>query len=110
MHLCVCIACVCLSAAYEAEGEQGLVQLLQDGSPGGVAHAAAALSHMAQQEVVRSSILSRGAMRALVEPLSCPDTHTLLHTTQALAALACDADGRADVRHTLTDTHSHTHI
>ncbi|XP_029611125.1 armadillo repeat-containing protein 3 isoform X2 [Salmo trutta] len=85
-------------AVYEAEGDEGLVQQLHDVIPGAVAHAAAVLTNMAEQEVLRCSILSHGAMAALLEPLKSADTHTLVRATQALAALACDAEGRADLR------------
>nr|XP_046211499.1 armadillo repeat-containing protein 3-like isoform X1 [Oncorhynchus gorbuscha]XP_046211500.1 armadillo repeat-containing protein 3-like isoform X1 [Oncorhynchus gorbuscha] len=85
-------------AVYEAEGDEGLVQQLHDVIPGAVAHAAAVLTNMAEQEVLRCSILSHGAMAALLEPLQSADTHTLVRATQALAALACDAEGRADLR------------
>ena len=88
---------MCVSAVYEAEGDEGLVQQLHDVIPGAVAHAAAVLTNMAEQEVLRCSILSHGAMAALLEPLQSADTHTLVRATQALAALACDAEGRADV-------------
>ncbi|XP_071184235.1 armadillo repeat-containing protein 3-like [Salvelinus alpinus] len=85
-------------AVYEAEGDEGLVQQLHDVIPGAVAHAAAVLTNMAEQEVLRCSILSHGAMAALLEPLQSADTHTMVRATQALAALACDAEGRADLR------------
>ncbi|XP_055784328.1 armadillo repeat-containing protein 3 [Salvelinus fontinalis] len=85
-------------AVYEAEGDECLVQQLHDVIPGAVAHAAAVLTNMAEQEVLRCSILSHGAMAALLEPLQSADTHTLVRATQALAALACDAEGRADLR------------
>ncbi|KAM6976412.1 armadillo repeat-containing protein 3 [Aplochiton taeniatus] len=85
-------------AVYAAEGDEPLVQQLQDGCPGAVAHAAAALTNMADQEHLRCSILSHGVMHALVEPLQSTDKHTLVCATQALAVLACDAEGRADLR------------
>lgn len=86
-----------LSAVYEAGGDKLLVQLLQNGSPAAVLQAAAVLNSMASQEVLRSSILSHGAMRALVKPLHSTDKPTLFSAIQAVAALACDAEGRAEV-------------
>uniref|UniRef100_A0A8C7FUU2 Armadillo repeat containing 3 n=1 Tax=Oncorhynchus kisutch TaxID=8019 RepID=A0A8C7FUU2_ONCKI len=86
-------------AVYEAEGDEGLVQQLHDVIPGAVAHAAAVLTNMAEQEVLRCSILSHGAMAALLEPLQSADTHTLVRATQALAALACDAEGRTWIKY-----------
>ncbi|KAJ8010803.1 hypothetical protein DPEC_G00078930 [Dallia pectoralis] len=85
-------------AVYEAEGDEGLVHQLQDLFPGAAAHAAAVLTNMAEQEVLRSSILSHGAMAALLEPLQSADVHTLVRATQVLSVLACDAEGRADLR------------
>ncbi|CAB1349906.1 unnamed protein product [Coregonus sp. 'balchen'] len=72
------------------DGIRAVVQLL--GGEGAV------LTNMAEQEVLRCSILSHGAMAALLEPLQSADTHTLVRATQAVAALACDAEGRADLR------------
>lgn len=82
---------------YEAEGDKLLIQLLQNGSPAAVVHAAAVLNSMASQEVLRSSIVSHGAMQALLKPLHATDKPTLISATQAVAALSCDADGRAEV-------------
>ena len=89
------------SAVYEAEGDKLLVQLLQDQCQGAVAHAAAILSNMAAQEALRSSALAQGAIRALVEPLQATNSRVLASATLAVAALACDADGRADVSNLL---------
>ncbi|MCJ8745703.1 hypothetical protein PDJAM_G00133410 [Pangasius djambal] len=85
-------------AVYEAEGDKLLVQLLQNGSSAAVVHAAAVLNSMASQEVLRCSILSHGAMQALQKPLHSTDKPTLISATQAVAALACDAEGRAELR------------
>ncbi|XP_017308184.1 armadillo repeat-containing protein 3 [Ictalurus punctatus] len=85
-------------AVYEAEGDKLLVQLLQNGSPAAVVHAAAVLNSMASQEVLRCSILSHGAMQALLKPLHSVDKPTLISATQAVGALACDAEGRAELR------------
>lgn len=86
-----------LSAVYEAEGDKLLVQLLQNGSPPAVVHATAVLNSMASQEVLRCSIISHGAMQALLKPLHSTDKPTLTNATQAVAALACDAEGRTEV-------------
>lgn len=85
------------SAVYEAGGDKLLVQLLQNDSPAAVVHAAAVLINMGSQEVLRSSILSHGAMQALLKPLHSNDKPTLISATQAVAALACDAEGRTEV-------------
>ncbi|KAJ8418735.1 hypothetical protein AAFF_G00002340 [Aldrovandia affinis] len=83
---------------YEAEGDKLLVRQLQDQCQGAVAYAAAVLTNMAGQEALRCSILAHGAMRALAEPLRATDTRVLASAALAVAALACDADGRADLR------------
>ncbi|KAB5533125.1 hypothetical protein PHYPO_G00128200 [Pangasianodon hypophthalmus] len=85
-------------AVYEADGDKLLVQLLQNGSPAAVVHAAAVLSSMASQEVLRCSILSHGAMQALLKLLHSTNKPILISATQAVAALACDAEGRAELR------------
>ncbi|KAK3541613.1 hypothetical protein QTP86_033071, partial [Hemibagrus guttatus] len=85
-------------AVYEAEGDKLLVQLLQNGSPPAVVHAAAVLNNMASQEVLRSSIISHGAMQALLKPLHSTDKPTLTSATQAVAALTCDAEGRTEFK------------
>lgn len=84
-------------AVYEAGGHEILVQMLYGGCPRTVANSAAALGNMAAQEVIRCSILSRGAIQALVEPLKSTDTQVLVNTTQCLAVLACDTEARAEV-------------
>ncbi|KAG9347730.1 hypothetical protein JZ751_003744 [Albula glossodonta] len=86
-------------AVYEAEGDKLLVRQLRDGHPAGaVAHAAAVLTNMAAQEALRCSILAQGGMRALVAPLRATDTRVLASAALAVAALSCDAEGRADLR------------
>lgn len=82
---------------FEAEGHEILVQQLYGSCYRMVANSAATLGTMAQQEVIRCSILSHGAIRALVEPLKSTNTHVLINTTQCLQVLACDAEARAEV-------------
>lgn len=91
------ISVVNSSAVYEAGGHEFLVQQLHDSCPRTVANAAAAIGNMAGQEVIRCSILSCGAIQALVEPLKSTDTQVLVNTTLCLAMLVCDADARAEV-------------
>ncbi|KAK1806781.1 hypothetical protein P4O66_004808, partial [Electrophorus voltai] len=85
-------------AVDEAEGAELAVQLLQDGCPGTVQHAAAVLTHMASQGPVRSGILARGAMRVLTELLNSTHDRLLTSATRAVAELACDAEGRAELK------------
>ncbi|XP_072544871.1 armadillo repeat-containing protein 3 isoform X2 [Salminus brasiliensis] len=85
-------------AISEADGEKLLVQLLQDSCSRAFVHAAAVLTNMASQEALRSSILTHRAIQALLKPLQSTDKHTLISATQAVAALTCDAEGRAELR------------
>ncbi|XP_063063437.1 armadillo repeat-containing protein 3 [Engraulis encrasicolus] len=85
-------------AVFEAEGDEALVQQLTEGSAREVAHAACVLTNMATQEALRRSIVSQGAMQALVAPVQSKDNHLLISVLQAVAALACDSDGRAEFR------------
>lgn len=75
---------------FEAGGHERLIQLLKQSCPRTVASAAATLSNMAGQEHIRSSILSHGAMEALVEPLKSADTQVLVKAALCVAVLACD--------------------
>lgn len=85
------------SAVYEAGGHDILVQQLCGSCPRMVANSAATLGNMAGQEVIRTSILSHGAIQALVEPLKSTDTQVLVNSTQCLAVLVCDTEARAEV-------------
>ncbi|KAF5899689.1 armadillo repeat-containing protein 3, partial [Clarias magur] len=85
-------------AVYEAEGDKHLIQVLQNGSFTALNHAAAVLNNMAAQEVLRCSIHSHGAMQALLKPLHCVNKPTLMSALQTVAALACDAEGRAEFK------------
>ncbi|XP_026148109.1 armadillo repeat-containing protein 3 isoform X4 [Mastacembelus armatus] len=85
-------------AVYEAEGHKILVQQLYGNCPKTIANAAATLGNMARHEVIRCSILSHGAIQALVEPLKSTDTQILVSTTLCLAMLACDAEARTQLR------------
>ena len=88
---------VSFSAVYEAGGDKILVQLLYGSRPKTVAYAAATLGNMAEQEVIRCSILSHGAIQALVEPLKSTDPQVLVNTTLCLAVLACDTKAWVEV-------------
>ncbi|KAK2859369.1 hypothetical protein Q5P01_003989 [Channa striata] len=85
-------------AVYEAGGHEILVQQLCESCSRIVANAAATLGNMARVEIIRCSILSHGAMQALLEPLKSTDTQVLINTTQCVALLACDAEARAELR------------
>uniref|UniRef100_A0A674PD73 Armadillo repeat containing 3 n=1 Tax=Takifugu rubripes TaxID=31033 RepID=A0A674PD73_TAKRU len=57
-------------AVFEAGGHKKLISQLCGGGPAIVANSAAALCNMAEQKVIRCSILSHGGIQALVEPLN----------------------------------------
>lgn len=92
IHFC----CIC-SAVYEAGGGEILVQQLYGSCPSTVANSAATLGNMAGQEVVRCSVLSHGAIRALVENLKSTDTQVLVNATRCVAVLAHEKEARAEV-------------
>lgn len=48
-------------------------------------------------EVIRSGILSQGAVTALVEHLALTDAHILVSILQCLTMLVGDAEARAEV-------------
>ncbi|XP_041923344.1 armadillo repeat-containing protein 3 [Alosa sapidissima] len=85
-------------AVFEAEGDEALVQQVQDGGAREVAYAASVLTNMAAQEALRRNILSQGVMQTLVGPLQFKDTHLLVSIIQAVATLASDAEGRTEFR------------
>lgn len=85
------------SAVYEAGGHEILVQQLNGSCSRTVANSAATLCNMAEKEIIRCSILSHGAVEALVEPLMSTDTQVLVNATMCLAVLACDSEARLKV-------------
>uniref|UniRef100_W5LNM7 Armadillo repeat containing 3 n=1 Tax=Astyanax mexicanus TaxID=7994 RepID=W5LNM7_ASTMX len=85
-------------AISEAEGEKLMVQILKDCCSGTVSHVAAILTNMASQEALRCSIITHRAIPALLEPLQSTEQHTLISTTQLVAALTCETEGRAELR------------
>ncbi|XP_059182856.1 armadillo repeat-containing protein 3 [Centropristis striata] len=85
-------------AVYEAGGHEILVEQLCGSCLRTVANSAATLCNMAGQEVIRCSILSRGAIKALMEPVKSTDTQILVNTTLLLAILACDAEARTELQ------------
>ncbi|XP_054479178.1 armadillo repeat-containing protein 3 [Anoplopoma fimbria] len=84
-------------AVYNAEGHEILVQQLYGTCPRTVGNSAATLGNMAGQEVIRCSVLSHGAIQALVELLKSTDTEVLVNTTLCLAVLACESEARAEL-------------
>ncbi|XP_034562963.1 armadillo repeat-containing protein 3 isoform X2 [Notolabrus celidotus] len=85
-------------AVYEAGGHELLVQQLCGSCPRTVANSAASLGNMAEQEVIRCSILSHDAVQALVESLKSTNTQVLVSTTHCLAELTCDTEARVQLQ------------
>lgn len=98
------ISVVCFSAVFEVGGQEILIQQLYESCSRTVANAAATLCNMAQYEVIRRSILSHGAMSALVEPLKSTDTQVLVNTTQCLAVLVCETEAKTEVWVSVNET------
>ncbi|NWI18048.1 ARMC3 protein, partial [Crypturellus soui] len=86
------------SAVAEAEGIEPLINTLSAQRDGAVANAAAVLTNMAMQEPLRLSVLSQGAMHALVGPLRSTNSRVQSAAAFAVAAFACDADARTELR------------
>lgn len=85
------------SAVYEAGGHEILIQQLSESSSSTVASSAATLSNMAEQEIIKSSILLQEGIQALVEPLASTDTQVLKYTAMCVAQLACGNTEREKV-------------
>ncbi|XP_041824980.1 armadillo repeat-containing protein 3 isoform X2 [Melanotaenia boesemani] len=85
-------------AVYEAGGHEILIQQLYGSCLKTVAYSAATLCNIAEQEITRSSILSYGAIEALVELLTCKDTEVLVNTILCVAALVCDKEARTKLQ------------
>lgn len=91
------VALCCSRAVFEAGGHKKLITQLCGGGPSIVANSAAALCNMAEQKVIRYSILSHGGIQALVEPLNSTSTQVLVNTLHCLVALACETKTQAQV-------------
>uniref|UniRef100_A0A3B5LCI6 Armadillo repeat containing 3 n=1 Tax=Xiphophorus couchianus TaxID=32473 RepID=A0A3B5LCI6_9TELE len=84
-------------AVHEAGGHEILIQQLSESSSSTVASSAATLSNMAEQEIIKSSILLQEGIQALVEPLVSTDTQVLKYTAMCVAQLACGNTEREKV-------------
>lgn len=91
------LSLVFFSEVYKEGGDEFLVQQLYQSCPKTVASSAATLINLAEREVIRCSILSHGAIQALVEPLKSTNTQVLVNTARCLAVLAGDEEARAEV-------------
>uniref|UniRef100_A0AAX7UD35 Armadillo repeat containing 3 n=1 Tax=Astatotilapia calliptera TaxID=8154 RepID=A0AAX7UD35_ASTCA len=74
-----------------------LIQQLYQSCPKIVANSAATLCNMAEHEIIRCSILSHGAIQALLEPLKSTVTQVLVNTARCLAVLASDEEARTEL-------------
>lgn len=86
-----------LRKVFKAGGHKILVQHLKVVCPKLLSNSAATLTNMAEMEVIRSGILSQGAVTALVEHLTLTDAHILVSILQCLTMLVGDAEARAEV-------------
>ncbi|XP_075906597.1 armadillo repeat-containing protein 3 isoform X2 [Nelusetta ayraudi] len=82
---------------FKAGGQKILVQHLKVVCPKLLSNSAATLTNMAEMEVIRSGILSQGAVTALVEHLTLTDAHILVSILQCLTMLVGDAEARAEL-------------
>uniref|UniRef100_A0A8C9SM48 Armadillo repeat containing 3 n=1 Tax=Scleropages formosus TaxID=113540 RepID=A0A8C9SM48_SCLFO len=87
-------------AVYEAQGNEPLLQLIQRGKAEEVVHAAAVITNMAAHERLRADILVHGGMQSFAGLLQSADPCVLAAASLAVAALACDSDGRTQFRNT----------
>ncbi|XP_064019015.1 armadillo repeat-containing protein 3 isoform X2 [Pogoniulus pusillus] len=85
-------------AVAEAEGIVPLVNALNAQRDGAVACAAAVLTNLAVQEPLRLNIQGHAIMSALAEPLCSTNSQVQSKAALAVAAFACDADARAELR------------
>lgn len=88
---------LCSRAVFKAGGHTKLISQLGGDSPEMVAKSAAAICNLAGQEVIHTSLLSNGAIQALVKPLNSTNTQVLVNTLHCLEVLACDTETRAKV-------------
>ncbi|NXN15610.1 ARMC3 protein, partial [Indicator maculatus] len=85
-------------AVAEAEGIRPLVNALSAQRDGAVANAASVLTNLAMQEPLRVSIQGQAIMSALAQPLCSTNSQVQSKAALAVAAFACDADARAELR------------
>lgn len=75
-----------------------LVNALNAQRDGAVACAATVLTNLAVQEPLRLNIQGHAIMSALAEPLCSTNSQVQSKAALAVAAFACDADARAEVK------------
>ncbi|XP_060048265.1 armadillo repeat-containing protein 3 isoform X5 [Erinaceus europaeus] len=86
------------NAIAEADGIDPLINTLSSKRDGAIANAATVLTNMALQEPLRTAIQGHDVMRALHGPLRSANTVVQSKAALTVAATACDADARAELR------------
>lgn len=86
------------SVVAKAEGIAPLIKTLNAQRDGAISNAIAVLTNLSLQEPTRASIQSQGIMSALVGPLRSTNSQVQSKAAFAVAAFACDADARAEVK------------
>ncbi|XP_046534156.1 armadillo repeat-containing protein 3 isoform X1 [Equus quagga] len=86
------------NAAAEADGIEPLINILSSKRDGAVANAATVLTNMAMQEPLRVNIQSHDIMHALIGPLHSANTVVQSKAALTVAATACDAEARTELR------------
>ncbi|NWI91118.1 ARMC3 protein, partial [Pitta sordida] len=86
------------SAVAEAEGIEPLVNTLNAQRDGAIVNAVTVLTTLAMQGPSGVSIQSRGIMSALTEPLRSTNSQVQSKAAFAVAAFACDAVARTELR------------
>lgn len=90
------------SAAAEADGIDPLISILSSKRDGAIVNAATVLTNMAMQEALRVNIQNHDVMRALISPLCSTNTRVQSKVALTIAATACDAEARTEVRVLIT--------
>ncbi|XP_037985675.1 armadillo repeat-containing protein 3 isoform X1 [Motacilla alba alba] len=86
------------SVVAEVEGIAPLMNTLNAQRDGAISNAIAVLTNLSLQEPFRVSIQRQGIMSALVGPLRSTNSQVQSKAAFAVAAFACDADARAELR------------
>ncbi|ESP02130.1 hypothetical protein LOTGIDRAFT_111572, partial [Lottia gigantea] len=79
-------------------GIEPIIHLLSDQREEAVSNAACVLTNLAQDEQLRSDIITKGAVTALIEPLKSGNTIVQSKTALACAAYLCDMEARNEFR------------
>ncbi|KAM5235821.1 armadillo repeat-containing protein 3 isoform 1-T1 [Ctenodactylus gundi] len=86
------------NAVAEADGIDPLINALSSKRDGAIANAATVLTNMATQEPLRASMQSHDITHAILGPLCSTNTSVQSKAALAVAATACDAEARTELR------------